>query len=501
MLIHEMLEETAKRYPQNIAVKHGDETITFDELNKQSMKLAGFFHSKGVKEGDRIALVAEKSIKSVVFIFGILKSGAMYVPIDPSIPKERLEYILNDCGVDIVIPCQRIIEENCECFAESKLVLLTKEFGCTGVSTIVLDRRNADKLDIEINKDASAYIIYTSGSTGEPKGVEIYHRSVVNLMNWYCKEFEITSEDKILSFVPFWFDASICDLFSVAKAGATLILPSEGINMFPNEFVHFLVDEQISLFFAPSSQFVLVLDALKELKYPHLKTVMFGAEELPVKYVRELQKVFPECELVNIYGPTECTDVATFYRVGSISDDMGKIPIGKPYPGVNVDIISENNSCDVGEIVIRGSNLMKGYWNKRKETEKVLTYSGSKDISPIYHSGDLAYRDITGDIVYVGRRDRMIKSMGRRIQLEEIEHVLNEHPLVKEAVVTSVQDINVELRITIECYIVPLAPLIEGEIIRYCRMKLPDYMVPTIVYICESLPKTNNGKLSRRELK
>ena len=496
MLIHEMLEETAKRYPQNIAVKHGEETITFEELNKQSTKLATFFDSKGIKEGDRIALVAKKSIESVVSIFGILKAGAMYVPIDPSIPKERLGYILKDCGVNIVLTSLDII-------VGGKLIIENVIF----IHDLYYHIESVDnrKRNIEINKDASAYIIYTSGSTREPKGVEIYHHSVTNLMEWYIKEFNITTKDKILSFVPFWFDASICDLFSMAKTGATLVLPLEGINMFPNEFAQFLVDERISLFFAPSSQFVLALDALKELKYPHLKTVMFGAEELPVKYVRELQEVFNGCALVNIYGPTECTDIATFYRVSKETlEDMKRIPIGKPYSSIFVEVVNRGDwkLCapnEFGEIVISGDNTMVGYWNNNEATDNVfvLFENSLRYMAEGYLTGDIGYKDNDGNIVYVGRRDRMIKSMGRRIQLEEIEYVLNEHPLVKEAVVTSEQDVNVESRIVIECYVVPLAPLIEGEIIRYCRMKLPDYMVPTIVYICNSLPKTGTGKINR----
>jgi amino acid adenylation domain-containing protein len=487
-----MLEQTAKRYPDKIAVKHGHETITFDELNEQSTKLATFFCSKGVKEGDRIALVAEKSIKSVVSIFGVLKAGAMYVPIDPSMPKERLEYILSDCGVDIVLTSIDVFKEQ----------WLPKQYPIPSYHLYIdINLENANTpLNIEIRKDASAYIIYTSGSTGEPKGVEIYHKSVTNLMEWYTKEFSITSEDRILSFVPFWFDASICDLFSMAKTGATLVLPSEGINIFPNEFAQFLVDEEISLFFVPSSQFVLTLDALKDLKYPKLKTVMFGAEELAVRYVRELKEVFKGCELVNIYGPTECTDIATFYKMPIQFEGMEKIPIGTSYPGILTTVINEHQEeCEldeIGELLIYGPNIMKGYWNKSEETSRVL----KKCIYPSwmwYHTGDLVYRDYGWNYVYVGRKDRQIKSMGRRIQLEEIEHVLNEHPLVKEAIVMSVQDANVEAHIKIECYVVPLATLLDGELIRYCRTKLPDYMVPTKVYICDTLPKLSNGKLNR----
>ena len=496
MLIHELLEETAKRYPQNIAVKHENEIITFEELNEQSTKLATFFCSKGVKKGDRIPIVAEKSINAIVSIFGILKSGAMYVPIDPSMPKERLEYILKDCGVNVIITSQDVFELNKMILSEKEMIVFIDSVGI---------HPPGNSLDIKISEDASAYIIYTSGSTGEPKGVEIYHHSVTNLMQWYTNEFSITHEDRILSFVPFWFDASICDLFSMAKAGATLVLPPEGLNVFPNEFAKFLVDEKITLFFAPSSQFILALGALKELKYPQLKTVMFGAEELAVKYVRELKEVFKGCELVNIYGPTECTDVATFFRVPEeIHEDMKKIPIGKPIRGILTELLNKDGyKCEgdeVGELLFFSPNIMKGYWNKPEETKKAFIYypysSGSW-----YKTGDLAYQDEECNYVYVGRKDRQIKSMGRRIQLEEIEYALNEHPLVKEAIVMSVQDVNVESRINIECHIVPLSNLIEGEIIRYCRTRLPDYMVPTKVYICESLPKTSNGKLNRREFK
>lgn len=499
MLIHEMLEQTAKRYPDKTAVKHGEAFISFLELNEQSTKIAEFFKSVYIGEGDRVALTAEKNIVSVVAIFGILKAGAMYVPIDNNIPMNRLYHLLNDCETNV--------------WMSPYTITINKKRWEIGFAGYLYDYYeivcgNIEKKDtVKISEDALAYIIYTSGSTGEPKGVEIYHHSVTNLMQWYCKEFSITSKDKILCFVPFWFDASICDLFSMAKTGATLVLPPEGINMFPNEFARFLVDERISLFFAPSSQFVLALDALKELKYPYLKTVMFGAEELPIKYVRELKQVFNGCELVNIYGPTECTDVATFYRVPvEIPEDMEKIPIGKPYPSIRTVLVNEDGfSCiednEIGELQIYGDNIMKGYWNKPEETDKAFKYHLFLKHGSWYSTGDLVYQDINNDYVYVGRKDRQIKSMGRRIQLEEIEHVLNEYPLVKEAIVTTAQDTYVESWINIECYVVPLVhTLTEGEIIRYCRTRLPDYMVPVKVYVCESLPKTGTGKLNRREL-
>ena len=506
MLIHEMLEETTKRYPQNIAVKHGDETITFEKLNEQSTKLGTFFCSKGVKEGDRIALVTEKSIEAVVSIFAILKSGAMYVPIDPTTPKERLEYILKDCGVNmIVVSPDSFAHYVCAApYDIVKIPFLDKNTDLFFTDDFECLSEPKKESDIEIEKDASAYIIYTSGSTGEPKGVEIYHHSVTNLMKWYTKEFNITHRDNILSFVPFWFDASICDLFSMAKTGATLVLPPGGINIFPSEFAKFLVDEQISLFFAPSSQFVLALDALKVLKYPHLKTVMFGAEELAVKYVRELQEVFNGCDLVNIYGPTECTDIVTFYRVANI---INTVPIGKPYSDIGAFVFKEGEIVkrgEIGELIIYGPNLMKGYWNKPEENDKVLKYHRTipnDDFVRVYLTGDIVYKNEEGDYVYVGRKDRQIKSMGRRIQLEEIESLLNEHPLIKEVVIRSVQDVNVESRTNIECHIVPLTTLIEGEIIRYCRTRLPDYMVPAKVCICDALPKTSNGKQNKRELK
>jgi len=481
MLIHEMLEQTATKYPNKIAVKHGEETITFMGLNTQSARVAAFLYSVGIKEGDRVALGAKKNIETIINIFGILKAGAVYVPIDKTMPKERIKYIYNDCAVSTVLHYKNKYDYS---FGAFKRHYVTRY-----------------NFNAEIGKNASAYIMYTSGSTGYPKGVEIRHSSVVNLMQWYCSEFNITQKDRILSFVPFWFDASICDIFAMAKTGATLVLPPEGLNMFPNEFAEFLATEQITLFFAPSSQFVSALPALKKFLYCDLKTVMFGAEELPVKYLNELKEVFKGCDLVNMYGPTECTDVTTFYRVPKqIPEDMQRIPIGKPYPGVRTEVVNDYGvpcGCnEIGELQIYGHNVMKGYWNNPEETKKVFKYDM---FLPWYTTKDLVYEDKEGNYVYVGRKDRQIKSMGRRIQLEEIEYVLNAHPLIQEAVVVSIHNKYMESRIDINCFIV--TSLTEREIIEYCMTKLPYYMIPVKITICGTLLKTETGKWDRRELK
>lgn len=514
MLLQETLKNTAEKYPEKRAVVHEGQSVSYSSLDKQSAKLAKVLHENGVKGGDRIALFCEKSIEAIISIFGILKAGGIYVPIDPATPSERLRYILDDCEIEVVVTSQNILEKNNEILKNKKLLILTKGDYNNNISIVkwseIINRGkpNPDTI-VNIIDTAPAYIIYTSGSTGVPKGVVISHQSVNHLMEWYCEEFRISASDNILSFAPLCFDASISDIFSFIRTGATLVLPPEGMNIFPSLFAQTLIDEKITMFFAPSTLFAIWLPSIKEmgLSYPSLRTVFFGAEVLPAKYAMEMQTVFKNAEIVNLYGPTEITDTATFYRVKKIPEDGENIPIGKGYPTIEAFAVNENGEpCrvnEIGELVIRGANLMRGYWKKPEETRKVLKQNPlhSDYIDLVYYTGDWVTMDKYGNYVYVGRKDHMIKSRGYRIQLEEVEKVLISHRKIKEVAVVGVPDEKLPTDVKIKAFIVSLSESTNAEIVQYCSERLPHYMIPNEIVFMKELPRTMTGKIDRVALK
>jgi len=516
MLLQETLKNTAEKYPEKRAVVHGGRNVSYSSMAKQSAKLAKVFHENGVKEGDRIALFCEKSMEAIISIFGILKAGAIYVPIDPTIPSERLRYILDDCDIKVVVTSQVILEKNSEILENKRLLVLTEgDYNNINNKSIIkwsemtnMEEPAPDTI-VNIIDTEPAYIIYTSGSTGVPKGVVISHQSVNHLMEWYCDEFRISVSDNILNFAPLCFDASISDIFSSVRTGATLVLPPEGMNIFPSLFAQTLIDEKITMFFAPSTLFAIWLPSVKEmgLSYPSLRTVFFGAEVLPAKYAREMQTVFKNAEIVNLYGPTEITDTATFYRVKKIPEDGENIPIGKGYPTIEAFAVNENGEpCganETGELVIRGANLMKGYWKKPEETRNVLRQNPlhSDYIDLVYYTGDLVTMDEDGNYIYRGRKDRMIKSRGYRIQLEEIEKVLISHKKIKEAAIVGVPDEKLPTDVKIKAFVVSLSGLTKVEIVQHCSDRLPHYMIPNEIIFMKELPRTMTGKIDRVALK
>lgn len=521
-LLHELLTNSAGIYPDKTAVSYRDEKLTYRKLDELSDELSAICISSGVEAGDRTGIYIDKSVESVIAVFGILKSGACYVPLDPIAPVERHKLIINDCALEVLITSSKKLRH---------ISRIVQQAG-TLKHVLVLDiTRNENKVDIpgvrmlfkddifrsgdgssknakrKVTEKALAYMLYTSGSTGQPKGVMISHKAAMAFAEWAFKTFNIKSEDNVSSHAPFHFDLSVFDIYVSVMAGATIHLVPQGLSSFPKSIVDFIEDNNISTWYSvPSILIQLVLHGnLEERNLPSLRQVLFAGEVFASKYLKKLMELVPHAEYFNLYGPTE-TNVITYYRVSKPPSDDKTIPVGVPCDGVKSFIADKSGKLvpggETGELYVECPTLMDGYWNDREKTEKVLfrnPFDPSSD-KMIYRTGDLVNRNEQGELEYHGRCDAMIKSRGYRIELGEIEAVLSSHPGIRESAVTAVPDD--ETGNKIKAVIVPKSrPDISGNDIRlFCSKNLPHYMIPEIISFLDALPRTSTGKIDRKIL-
>lgn len=521
-VLHKFLKESAERYPDKPAVSFRDTQLTYNELDSLSSQLSFCLIKKGVKAGERIGIFIEKSIESVTAVFGILQSGACYVPLDPIAPVERQVLIANDCSLKYLIASSKKLPQITQMLPRLKTLEYVFVLDCSrtecknhvsGVTMVFKDDiheyRNdiIEKSSLHVTENDLAYILYTSGSTGQPKGVKLSHKAAIAFVDWAWKTFNIRSDDIVSSHAPLHFDLSIFDIFVSIMAGATICLVPHGLSSFPKSVVDFIENKKISIWYSvPSILTQLVLFGnLEKRKLSSLRQILFAGEVFPSKYLRRLMELIPHASYYNLYGPTE-TNVITYYHVANPPETDKTIPIGALCDGVKGYIVDESGALvkkkGIGELYVACPTLMDGYWNDLRKTESVLFQNSfvpsSQEI--IYKTGDLVSWNKQGSLEYHGRCDAMIKSRGYRIELGEIETVLSSHPGIKEAAVTAIADDKIGNKIKAVIVLKNKGEIAENEIKGFCSKKLPHYMIPEIISVAEAIPRTSTGKIDRKNL-
>lgn len=521
-LLQQLLTESAVKYPNKIALVDNKNKITYSEIDIASNQLANRLISEGVKKGDRVGFHLKKSIESIISIFAILKSGGVYVPIDPLSPPKRVTYMVRDCGIRCLIT------------SSDKITKLESDIrGSSALSTVIVTGQGIgthlgkeskikivkwqDILDSKLthmpgekNIDTDlAYILYTSGSTGDPKGVMISHLNALTFINWTFEEFHIQPADRVLNNAPLHFDLSIFDIFTTFKAGSTLFFVPEHASIFPKIMIEFIRDNKITVSYSVPSLLIYLLTHgnLKKYRFPDLRLILFAGEVFPVKYLKELMTIIPSVDYYNLYGPTE-TNVCTYYHVKEIGQDRIKpIPIGKACANCEVFALDEHGEVvtkhgQEGELYVRGSTVAKGYWGdpEKSRTTFVQNFLSTNFEEIMYSTGDIVIFDETGDYHLIGRKDHMIKSRGYRIELGEIENVLYSHPHVNEVGVVAFPDEHIGNRIKAFIVLVSAESIQEVDFKNYCSKHMPKYMIPEEIKMCEFLPKTSTGKIDRKQL-
>jgi amino acid adenylation domain-containing protein len=514
--LHCALRESAARHPSRPAVvEPGNGTIDYRTLDALSDRVRDRLAALGVRPRDRVGLYLRKSIDTVAAIFGILKAGAAYVPVDPDAPPARNAYILNNCAVAAAVVEARFTERlGAEIAALGgslpAQIVVDAAGGGEGLAR-ALDAADARQPaaatdDAAPGPDDLAYILYTSGSTGKPKGVMLSHENAVSFVDWCSDVFAPRPDDRFSSHAPFHFDLSILDIHLAIRHGAALVLIAEERGKDPLHLARLIQDEKITIWYSAPSILSLMAQfgKLSEHDCSSLRLVLFAGEVFPVKHLRTLCAQLPAPRYFNLYGPTE-TNVCNYYEV------VPPVPEARtaPYPighicehlrGKAVDELGNTVAAgEEGELCITGRGVMQGYWMLPEQTARGFLVDA--DGTRWYRTGDIVVAQPDGDYIYRGRRDRMVKRRGYRVELGEIEAGLYQHPLIKEAAVVALPDADAGVRVTafLSSRDGTRASLIELK--RFCAEKLPLYMIPDRFEWLDALPRTSTDKTDYQRLK
>ena len=489
--VTQLVEEAARRNPTQIAVRFGGVGMSYAALDAGANRWAANLHGIGVGREEPVGIVVERSFEQITAILAVLKSGAAFLPLDPAWPKDRLRSLLDDSGARVVIGKSGSADD----LAADDRIAVDLEHDAARLATPDPDRAAAPPALGDL-----AYIIYTSGSLGGPKGVEISHANLSNLIAWHRNAFAVTAADRASHIAGLGFDAAVWEVWPYLAVGATVSLPPEAARRSPGLLRDWLIAERITIGFAPTALAEHLIAADWPAEVP-LRLLLTGAETL---------HRFPRPDLpfalVNNYGPTECTVVATSGIVPNVSS-TGPLPtIGRPISNTQIYLLDESGSRvgdgEVGEIYIGGAAVARGYRGRPALTAERFLPDGfaSQPGGSVYRTGDLGRRLPDGSIAFHGRVDDQIKLRGYRVEPDEIAGALDRHPSVAASVVAAVGHTRDEQRLI--AYFVPgpgAAPS-AGELRQFLAAQLPDYMVPSAFVPLAALPLTSSGKVDRAAL-
>ncbi len=514
MLVNNFLENSALKYPNKVALICGSKRITYSEIDAMANSLASFMISEGVERGDRVAIFLDNSVEAVVSIFAALKAGAVFLMVNPTTKKEKLNYMLTNCRTSALISHINKLDIASEAYKTTpsvKFAILAgrkKEIVNGSQRYIFMDdipisqssqRRPfaaSPSIDIDL-----ASILYTSGSTGIPKGVMMTHLNMVSSANSIIQYLENTPDDIILNVLPLSFDYGLYQVLMGFSVGATVII--EEAFPYPYKIIDIIQKEKVTGFpIVPTiSAILLQMEDLKNHNFENLRYISNTAAAMPPVHITKLKKVFPKAKIYSMYGLTECKRV-TYLPPDQI--DIRPTSVGKGMPNEEAYIVDEDGNRVgpniIGELVVRGSNVMKGYWEMPEETAKRLK-PGRYPGEMVLYTDDLFKMDEEGYLYFVARKDDIIKSRGEKVSPKEIENVLYEIEGVVEAAVIGVSDEILGQAIKAFVVLKNGATLTEKEVQRFCAKKLENFMVPKHVEFKSELPKTSAGKITKTELR
>src|ERR1043165_1381058 len=489
----ELFERQAEQRPEATALLWEDRQVSYAELNRRANQLAHYLRRLGVGPEALVALVMERSVEMVIGVLGVLKAGAAYLPIDPAYPGERVRFMLEDAGAAVVLTTRATGAEH-----ESSKAQVVR---LADVLQEITTEPEANLASVA-KPDNLAYVIYTSGSTGKPKGVYVSNRNLIYSTTARFDYYE-HPVGTFLLLSSFAFDSSVAGIFWTLGQGGALLLPSQGIERDPSELRTLIQKHQVTDMLCLPSLYALLLDQADPQQLASLRTVIVAGESCPVELIATHYERLDQAVLFNEYGPTEGTVWSTVAR---FKPDTSEVTIGSRITNVCVYVLDEHLSIVPigvgGEIYIDGEGLARGYMNQPALTAQrfVPNPFSRQPGARLYKTGDLARYRSGGDLVLLGRNDHQVKLRGYRIELNEIEAVMMQHPGVREVVVMCREDAPNDKRIV--AYLVPAkesAPS-TSDLRHYLQAELPAYMVPSVFVTLTELPFGPNGKVDRHAL-
>mgnify|MGYP006277890017 CR=1 FL=1 len=486
---HGVFEDIVRQYPDHIALYFQGHTLTYRELNERANQMARYVKQRGVHDETLVAICMDRSLDMIVALLGVLKAGGAYVPIDPNYPQERIDYMLQDSGVSLLLT-QAALPERFTTFP-GQLIAVDDEWQQIAAQDVA-------NLNLNVLPQQLAYIIYTSGSTGKPKGTQLQHQGLINFIQAEAKAFDATSESQILQFASFSFDASVGEIFNALLTGATLHIAPRELLLSSADLLDYMMDQKISIVTLPPS----LLSSLDDVELPHLHTLVSVGEACDWSLVQRWSR---GRKFMNGYGPTETTIGAIWGEVNERDINTLTPPIGRPIENVKIYLLDPDmNPVPVGaqgQIYVGGAGVARGYWQRPDLTAERFVPNPFDDAKGerLYKTGDLARYLPDGRLVFEGRSDFQVKLRGFRIELGEIESRLDDLQEIRESVVLARDDGADKY---LAAYVVPTNnnEIDTAQVAHHLKDILPDYMVPTAFVVLENFPLTPNGKVDRKAL-
>jgi amino acid adenylation domain-containing protein len=490
------LEESAGRLPQRLAAidAYGSQ-LTYEELNEQANRVAGFLTDHGVRPGDRVGLVIPKTTMALTALFGIMKARAAYVPIDWTGPMERAARILTGCQVRVAF-----VDPRCQGLSGAAENIVPLDAAAWD-SILQHEPLSADPS--ARRPDDLAYILYTSGSSGIPKGAMLTQRNAASFVDWCAEVFAASEEDRFGNHAPFHFAISIVDLFVPIKRGGSVHLVSEELGKNPKDLARFIANHRLTVWYSTPAILGLLAEFgdLSRLDCSSLRLVLFAGEPFPIKKLRRIQEHWPNPSYYNLWGSTETNACTCSLIPKPIPEDRTEpYPIGKVGSHCSAMVLDDEGRPvppgEEGLLHVTGPAVFQGYWGQSADSPNFRERDGVR----WHNTGDVVREREGEGFVYVSRRDRMVKRRGYRIELGEVERCLYRHPAITEAAVIALPDSQSGTRII--CYLAaprePRPSIVEMK--TFCNQHLPAYMNPDVFVFAEALPRTSSNKVDYQTL-
>jgi len=489
--VHELVARRAAENPSALAVSNMREELTYGELDRRANQLAHCLGAMGVGRDVVVGLYLDRSPVMAIAALAILKAGGAYLPLDPIHPAERLAFMMKDAQAEILVSTTRQMEA----FPRGEWKIVTVDGDAGKIAA-----QPSSQLESGVGAEDLAYIIYTSGSTGQPKGVELVHGGLSNLVAWHHRAFQVSATDRASAQSTVGFDAAVWELWAYLTAGASLHFPDDSVRNDANAMRDWMVSRRINISFVATA----IAERLLRVEWPAetcLRYLLTGADTL---------KTYPPARLpfalVNNYGPTECTVVSTSGVVPAGNPGNEAPSIGRPIDGVQIYILDEQmqpvGDAAVGEIYIAGASLGRGYRSRPEMTAErfVANRFRSEAGARMYRTGDLGRWLPNGEIAFLGRVDEQVKVRGYRVEPNEVSIVLGQHAAIESCIVTATEDAPGEKQLV--AYVVPAkgSQLSARALREFLLQRMPDYMVPSAFVLIPNLPVTAQGKVNRAAL-
>ncbi|MDI1348154.1 class I adenylate-forming enzyme family protein [Aquabacterium sp.] len=518
MLLHDFFQHSATHSPDHIALVSDGQRHSFGELLQRSRQLAAALQGLGLQRGDRVALFLDNRVEMAVAVWAVLQAGGAFMPINPLTKADKLAYMLNDARARVLITQDKLRGVWHAALAQNTSVDVAWVCGLQvadgqGVGSsngreralpAFMPNSDTGVTDVGLIDQDLAAIIYTSGSTGDPKGVMLSHLNMVSACTSVSTYLGLRADDTVLCALPLAFDYGLYQLLMCARVGATLVL--ERSFTFPVKVLEVMVRERVTVFPGVPTMFAMLmnLQTLPSFDLGHLRMITNTAAALSEAHIQRLRALFPQATLFSMYGLTECKRV-TYLPPEQL--DVRPTSVGRGMPNEEVWLVDEAGqrlpNGSTGELVVRGSNVMLGYWDKPEATAQRLQPGpaiGGQAGAPVLHTGDLFRTDSEGYLYFVARKDDIIKSRGEKVSPKEVENALYAIEGVFEAAVIGVPDdlLGQAVKAFVVCQ--PGVMLTEREVIRQCLARLESFMAPKHVEFVEALPKTDTGKIKKTGL-